>query len=759
MDRTRTIVRWSLVPLGAIVSLLAAAPWLRAFPAATFVPLAVVSVVLASAIPVVTASVLRRGLWWSAPASVVVLLVVLLGAVLRDPFALGDLGRGIGQGPARLLSTTLPITTSRWVLVVPVIVVWATAAALAELLVRSHARGTLFAVAFASFGVAYALTAGGEGDLIVASALLLGATATLVCLRAWLERPRVPVTDGDTSVAAVAARPLRAGAAIAVVLGLVLWAVADRTDVVGGAPVVPEREPGTDQSLVVTPLATFASLRRGDLGIDQSTVLLRVSTDQPTSGYLTAAHVDDYDGDAWRFARTFEPTGGRIPGAEGRAGDTVVEQRYEVADLGRVPGGWMAFVDRPVEVSGVEVRYDPGTAMLVPVDPLDRGTTYQVRSRAPATSLDQLGSDAEAVIAASPDPQDTQLPVELRAILTIWVERIEAQAGVPSGGTVEFLAAAQQALRTRYARVEEHPAPSTTPGSTSEGPRVGGTTFADVAAAIGNAGSGTPEQFATLYALVARRLGVPARVVSGFRLTRDDRGLPASPDGRDVTAADAWTWVEVPVVGQGWVVVDPTPSTTTEQPSETGSASSVTTTTAVERAQTDAVSGAGGTPIAPPGDLTVPEGPGRPRWPLLIVVGALVLLLLIPLLASLQRLWYRRRRRRGPPVRRAIGAWHDTLETLERSGVRDLDTATNTEVVDRAGSLDERVREPVTVVAATANTALFSPAGVDEVAADVAWASAREVRSAARRGRGWRRRVRGWFSVSRAPSGDRSPGG
>ena len=35
------------------------------------------------------------------------------------------------------------------------------------------------------------------------------------------------------------------------------------------------------------------------------------------------------------------------------------EQTYDVVDLARVPGGWMTYVDRPVEVAGVEVRYDP----------------------------------------------------------------------------------------------------------------------------------------------------------------------------------------------------------------------------------------------------------------------------------------------------------------------------------------------------------------------------------------------------------------
>ena len=64
--------------------------------------------------------------------------------------------------------------------------------------------------------------------------------------------------------------------------------------------------------------------------------------------------------------------------------------------------------------------------------------------------------------------------------------------------------------------------------------------------------SATPEQFATLFAMVARYLGVPARLVTGFRLpARSDAGLtPAG--GYLISNRQAWTWVEIPVAGLGW---------------------------------------------------------------------------------------------------------------------------------------------------------------------------------------------------------------
>ena len=75
---------------------------------------------------------------------------------------------------------------------------------------------------------------------------------------------------------------------------------------------------------------------------------------------------------------------------------------------------------------------------------------------------------------------------------------------------------------------------------------------------LGQQRSGTPEQFATLITLIARELGVPARVVTGFRVLHDKSAiLPAGT--YPVTTAEAWTWAEVPILGKGWLALDATP--------------------------------------------------------------------------------------------------------------------------------------------------------------------------------------------------------
>ncbi|MFZ4893404.1 transglutaminase domain-containing protein [Plantibacter sp. Mn2098] len=68
---------------------------------------------------------------------------------------------------------------------------------------------------------------------------------------------------------------------------------------------------------------------------------------------------------------------------------------------------------------------------------------------------------------------------------------------------------------------------------------------------------GDQEQYASAFALMARSLGYPARVVMGFapKVTEGQRSVTVT--GHDVTA-----WVEVPFEGYGWVSFSPTPDDT-----------------------------------------------------------------------------------------------------------------------------------------------------------------------------------------------------
>lgn len=68
---------------------------------------------------------------------------------------------------------------------------------------------------------------------------------------------------------------------------------------------------------------------------------------------------------------------------------------------------------------------------------------------------------------------------------------------------------------------------------------------------------GDDEQYATAMVLMARHLGIPARVVMGFYLDEKDANNGASTI--KMKGADVHAWVEVNFAGLGWVPFNPTP--------------------------------------------------------------------------------------------------------------------------------------------------------------------------------------------------------
>ncbi|NHA01483.1 transglutaminase domain-containing protein [Nocardioides sp. W3-2-3] len=167
--------------------------------------------------------------------------------------------------------------------------------------------------------------------------------------------------------------------------------------------------------------------------------------------------------------------------------------------------------------------------------------------------------------------------------------------------------------------------------------------------------TGTSEQFATAFALLARMSGLPTRLVVGFKA-----GTEQADGTRLVHGRDALAWPEVYFEGQGWVPFQPTPEdntfsrpdvkpppeqappppTPTDQPSETATPEPQQPTT-----DQPGASGGGGTAL--------------PWWPL-AVAGLVLPFLALALARGLRSL----RQRRGG----ARGAWAEVLDYLVLAG-------------------------------------------------------------------------------------------
>ena len=752
----RRLVPYSLLPLSLLACVLADVPWLRAFPAAVLAAPLFGAAVLGVLVPVVVVGIGARRLWVSALCDVALLVFYALLVTLRNLNGFGQLYSGLVHGPAQILSFALPLVSPRTLLVAPVALAWITGSLVGECVARGWHTVLPYITVIVSFGLSYAATAravtsasdGRHYDTLFAAALLI----VLLLLRtaqAWV------VQDlGAEATQAEGALPLRA-LAIGAVLSVVVAAAAAgavQAAAFSGQPVTPARVPPLDESRPLTPVAFIAGLRPED-PTSSGQPLFEVTTNRATSHYIAIASVDYYDGDSWTFNRTFRPSGGAVPSDSDPAMRTPgppVQQLYQISDgpLAGVP--WMPHLDRTQDVSGVPVDIDASSGMIVAAHPLRGGDAYTVTSSVPERSFDQLGK--AALLSTSAPQLDTTLPNGLAGPLAALAHSLSQETGVPTDTPITLLQAIARELRatTTLAGLSRNtpstaPSPTTAPQSSAQPTTTtspasspapaGGTAFADVLASIRGARVGTPEQFATFVALVARALGVPAEVVTGFRLPATTAAAAPLPAGTyTVTSGEAWTWVEIPIRGLGWIVLDAAPSRYSgqaAQPTEGVTHSPSPSPTPSKNALLTR-SDNGGHAAAPPS--SAPHSPGVSVTALVVVVLlAVVVLLLAVLVLLLVRKHVRlRRRQRGDPRHQVVGAWQESVDLLVEAGLPDLRYATTAEVVTAAGNrFGPDPADHARAIGRAADVAIFSPATrIAPVDADAAWRAQADLRRA-----------------------------
>ncbi|OLR95289.1 transglutaminase-like domain-containing protein [Actinokineospora bangkokensis] len=251
---------------------------------------------------------------------------------------------------------------------------------------------------------------------------------------------------------------------------------------------------------------------------------------------------------------------------------------------------------------------------------------------------------------------------------------------------------------------------------------------------------GTSEQFAAAYVVLARVLGVPARIAVGYRAPA------AGADGSVVVHnGDVLAWPEVAVDGVGWVPLDPSGTAT----GSGGGSNALADVTAQARAK-----------LPPPEQLVDPEvpeeapeqpaeagGPGL-GLPLLVVLAVVVgLAVVVPAcvpVVTAVRAW--RRRRRGGKAA-VVGAWAEARDRLGAHGVAWSRGMTVRDLVGAsAGVGGPGVETGLRALADAVDRALWSGEGVGAGVVDEAWGAVRDVRKGLARRPLWAR-VRAATSV------------
>jgi transglutaminase-like putative cysteine protease len=254
---------------------------------------------------------------------------------------------------------------------------------------------------------------------------------------------------------------------------------------------------------------------------------------------------------------------------------------------------------------------------------------------------------------------------------------------------------------------------------------------------VNKAPVGDAEQFASAMALLARAIGLPARVVMGFRSKGNST---VELHGGDIDA-----WVEIAFDGYGWVPFTPSPSRdkvpdqkppAPQQRIESNAQPvppPVVETPPPLAGQGHTSPGATTRQPPPPGSAIPPWLAVAARWlgpPVFIVTASC---LVIVGLKSVRR---KRRRLRGQPAQRVAGAWREVLDYALDLGRPVPPKATRLEA---AHFLDvPAARE----LAEETDSTLFGAEEPDEASAHRLWHNADEARGFMAASVSWRDRMR-----------------
>ncbi|MGN6428642.1 MAG: transglutaminaseTgpA domain-containing protein [Leifsonia sp.] len=239
---------------------------------------------------------------------------------------------------------------------------------------------------------------------------------------------------------------------------------------------------------------------------------------------------------------------------------------------------------------------------------------------------------------------------------------------------------------------------------------------------------GDQEQYASVFALMARHLGYPARVVMGF--------APKAASGTTtVTGDDVTAWVEVPFDGVGWVPFFPTPTKTDAPKNQTTKPKLEPQPQVRQPPPADPRADELLTPVKTKDtekkDPTTPFALPAWVWVVLGVVGIPLLLYVVPLVivGALKRRRRRVRASQGPPDRRAAGAWEELTDRYAELGLAVPERATR---LQEASALQEQsqaqnLRVPpggLATLARHVDAAVFDGSDVSDERVEHAWTSA-----------------------------------
>ncbi|MCC4250283.1 MULTISPECIES: transglutaminase TgpA family protein [Microbacterium] len=395
--------------------------------------------------------------------------------------------------------------------------------------------------------------------------------------------------------------------------------------------------------------------------------VLTVSTTGPSAPYLRAVTLSRFDGAVW------QPDTGDTVGVRGDApvfdpvavdGDIALADWTTTVTVGDLDSPWLPVPYPASTVTGLEGEWlgMPENRTIVSRSGSSRNQEYQAQALVPRPTLEQIrarpvGGDGlgDAVRA---------LPPDVPAIIGETARSVTAGAQSPYDALIDL----QTWFRSSQFRYSlDAPVDAGFDGA--------GT---DAIARFLDERTGYCVHFASAFAVMARTLDMPARIVVGY--LPGTRSGSVEQEGRieyTVTSSQLHAWPEVYFQGIGWVPFEPTNSLgvpTTFASGDTGGS-----TGAVDTPQQQDAATPGASQTDAP-QLDDQDGPGtaasgaatengqNPAG-VLLTVGAVILLLIAATPAALRA---GRRRSRTPRIRAgdAVAAWTEIRAEAVDLGIR-----------------------------------------------------------------------------------------
>lgn len=640
------------------------------------------------------------------------LLAILTGTatvVLLDGGDVSDLLASFGPGIQRILSTEWPSPARPDLLGTIATALGVAALSAAELTRRERFHLSPILPVIVMQIIVIALSAPREPSLwwtlelavlAVVFAVLRPGVDRNVAARVGLlrgERRLVPTVCLAIGVGAVAAAPL---------------ALSGRAD-------PRSTEPATASAALIDPIEATLALQSIEPPIDLHDIRIATGDDETETPRLwRTAALDRYDGRRWSPNLVLRPIGRRLGAVDNGPIDYTVT--FENDDLRLVP-----LPGTPI-VIGAPTTTDDERTLVSLVDRPDPGEPYPVSANVEPDAVDAIGA-----IGISEDEDNTTAFAELA------VELAEQGGAEQTTDFLEQLRAIEATMRDEFVLRTD-----------ASG---GGVQRLLIERFLRETRRGNVEQFATAFVLLARSLGIEARVATGYEI---DPATATSGGGETtftIRSADAAVWPEVRI-GDDWIAFDPAPE----------EESADATPPPIEpRVQTPA---APQPPIDPPPEANeeavvtddaadADNAAGLPTLATyaLYALAGLTALLIPVLVFVLIVLGAKRRRRRkrlsGPPGARVRGAWSLATNALVDGGMTISTGNTNNEIAHGSAPFAPEAQPEVHHLAALASTTTFGdPLNPEHLASD-ATSCLNRVENTMRAARTRRERVRWRLSL------------